>query len=605
MVFSNNLNAGSGNDAPPEDFSEEFPEILPFLRRQARGFCDKSTLLKRLPILNWLPKYQLNYLFSDFVAGLTVGLTAIPQGIAYAVVAGLEPQYGLYSGFMGCFMYFIFGSCKDITIGPTAIMSLMVAHYVTASPDYAVLSCFLSGVLILLLGILNLGFLVQFISIPVTAGFTSAAAITIASTQLKSLFGLPGQANDFIEAWSNFFRHIHDIKLWDTILGITTVIFLLALKKVGTVQRWRMFNRYLSLSRNALAVIGGTVLAYLLFTLNNEKPFTLTGNVASGLPPFRLPPFTTTVGNQTVSFGEMIQTLGSGIVAIPMVSILESVAVAKAFSKGKTIDATQEMIALGLCNIMGSFVLSMPITGSFTRTAVNNTSGVRTTFGGVFTGCLILLALGFLAQTFYFIPKTTLAAVILAAMFSMVEYELLFKLWRTRRIEVVPFMVTLMSCLILGLEYGIVIGVAVNLLFVLYITARPNTDHNVRKIMDTETLILTPDQSLVFSAAENFKYKVLKYTLNAPNTIHLIIVNGHYVQSIDVTVAMNLNSLVADLKLLGKSIVFWNWPRQAVGLAWRLSPEFGALFKRNDNIEDLVKLWNHDKPDYINGVICN
>ncbi|XP_059607532.1 sodium-independent sulfate anion transporter-like isoform X2 [Phlebotomus argentipes] len=596
---------GISGEAPPEDFSEEFPAILPILKRQVRGFCDKSTLLKRFPVLSWLPKYQLNYLFSDFVAGLTVALTAIPQGIAYAVVAGLEPQYGLYSGFMGCFMYFIFGSCKDITIGPTAIMSLMVAHYVTASPDYAVLSCFLSGVVIFLLGVLNLGFLVQFISIPVTAGFTSAAAITIASTQLKSLFGLPGQANDFIEAWSNFFHHISDIKLWDTLLGVCTVAFLLVLKRLNSIQRWRLFFRYFSLSRNAIAVITGTVLAYLLYKYHDDTPFTLTGNVASGLPPFRPPPFTTVVANETVSFSEMIHTLGSGIVAIPLVSILESVAVAKAFSKGKTVDATQEMIALGMCNIMGSFVLSMPITGSFTRTAVNNTSGVRTTLGGVFTGVIILLALGFLAQTFYFIPKTTLAAVILAAMFSMVEYELLFKLWRTRRIEVIPFMVTLISCLILGLEYGIVIGVAVNLLFVLYTTARPATAHDVRKILDTALLEISPDQSLVFSAAENFKYKVLKYTLDAPDTVSLIIINGHYVQSIDVTVAMNLNTLVADLKILGKAIVFWNWPRQAVALAWRLSPEFGVLFKRSDNVEDLVKLWHHEKQDYINGVTCN
>uniref|UniRef100_A0A1B0DCH0 SLC26A/SulP transporter domain-containing protein n=1 Tax=Phlebotomus papatasi TaxID=29031 RepID=A0A1B0DCH0_PHLPP len=572
MVFSRNSITVTAKEAPPEDYSEEFPEILPILRKQCSGFCDKSTLLKRLPILNWLPKYQLNYLFSDFVAGLTVGLTAIPQGIAYAVVAGLEPQYGLYSGFMGCFMYFLFGSCKDITI-------------------------------------------VQFISVPVTAGFTSAAAITIASTQLKALFGLPGHANDFIEAWSNFFQHISDIQLWDTVLGVITVICLLVLKKMNSIQRWRVFFRYLSLSRNALAVISGTVLAYLLFTFNDTTPFTLTGNVVSGLPPFQPPPFTTTVNNETVPFSEMIKTLGSGIVAIPLVSILESVAVAKAFckyyfkglrkAKGKTVDATQEMIALGMCNIMGSFVLSMPITGSFTRTAVNNTSGVRTTLGGVFTGILILLALGFLAQTFYFIPKTTLAAVILAAMFSMVEYELLFKLWRTRRIEVLPFMVTLIACLLLGLEYGIVIGVGVNILFVLYSTARPSTPHDIRKISDTEVLVVSPDQSLVFSAAENFKYKVLKYTLNAPDTLSLIVLNGHYVQSIDFTAAMNLNTLVGDLKIMGKSLVFWNWPRQCVGLAWRISPEFGALFKRTDNLDDLVKLWHHEKQDYINGVTCN
>lgn len=190
------------------------------------------------------------------MAGLTVGLTAIPQGIAYAVVAGLEPQYGLYAGFMGCFVYFILGSCKDITIGtcaaacvhcgllllltkyflyvhtlkgPTAIMSLMIQKYVTDSADLAILSAFLSGIIILACGLLNLGFLVQFISQPVTIGFTSAAAITIGSSQIKSLLGLPGTSNDFVDAWQNTFRHIGETKLWDTVLGVSTIIFLLVL----------------------------------------------------------------------------------------------------------------------------------------------------------------------------------------------------------------------------------------------------------------------------------------------------------------------------------------------------------------------------------------
>lgn len=143
----------------------------------------------------------------------------------------MEPQYGLYSGFVGCFVYLIFGSCKDITIGPTAIMALMVQRYVTASPDLAVLATFLSGLVIFLLSLLNLGFIVQFISFPVTVGFTTAAAITIASGQLKSFFGLTsGSSNEFLESWENIFEHFDEIKLWDTVLGVSTLIILLILK---------------------------------------------------------------------------------------------------------------------------------------------------------------------------------------------------------------------------------------------------------------------------------------------------------------------------------------------------------------------------------------
>jgi solute carrier family 26 (sodium-independent sulfate anion transporter), member 11 len=159
--------------------------------------------------------------------------------------------------------------------------------------------------------------------------------------------------------------------------------------------------------------------------------------VQAGLPPFRLPPFTTnqTINNQTVTveFGEMVENLGSALVTLPLIAILENVAIAKAFSKGKSVDATQEMLALGLCNLLGSFFSSMPTTGSFTRTAVNNASGVRTTLGGVFTGTLVLLSLGLISSTFYYIPKATLAAVIVAAMLFMVEFEEAIVIWRTKR----------------------------------------------------------------------------------------------------------------------------------------------------------------------------
>lgn len=220
-----------------------------------------------------------------------------------------------------------------------------------------------------------------------------------------------------------------------------------------TKIKWghRLFWKYLSLSRNALAVIFGTFLAYIL-SRDGNQPFKVTGNITAGLPPFRLPPFSTTVDGEYVSFGDMISEVGASLGSIPMIAILEIVAISKAFckcmkyinfsdsntlyflstAKGKIVDASQEMIALGMCNIMGSFVLSMPVTGSFTRTAVNNASGVRTPLGGAVTGTLVLMALAFLTQTFYFIPKTTLAALIIAAMISLVELERISDMWKSK-----------------------------------------------------------------------------------------------------------------------------------------------------------------------------
>ena len=356
----------------------------------------------------------------------------------------------------------------------TAVVNLNV--------DFAILATFLSGIIILLSGILNLGFLVQFISAPIIIGFTNAATIIIASGQMKSLLGIKsGSSNEFIDAWSNVFKHYDEIRYQDTILGIISVILLLGLKKINQVSRWPLFFKYLSISRNAIIVIGGTVAAYIFYA-NGIEPFRLTGAVTSGLPPFRPPPFETIFQNKTYEFPEMVKALGMSLVTIPLVSIIESIAIAKAFSKGKIIDASQEMIALGMCNIFGAFVSSIPVTGSFTRTAVNHASGVKSPLSGAFTGTIVLLALGLLTSTFYFIPKATLAAVILSAMFSMLEFSEVVEIYRTKRVDIIPFLVTFITSLLFGLEYGILVGTVVNLIFILYNTSRPNIDFKLEKV---------------------------------------------------------------------------------------------------------------------------
>ncbi|XP_055588077.1 sodium-independent sulfate anion transporter-like isoform X2 [Uranotaenia lowii] len=591
----NGLSEPTVQDAE-EDYTERMPQLGSLLRNRLRkGCCSTKLVKKRLPILSWLPNYERRFFLEDVVAGLTVGLTVIPQGIAYAVVASLEPQYGLYSAFIGCFVYFIFGSCKDITIGPTAIMSLMVQiHVANLGPAFAILSAFLAGCVILILGLLNLGFLVQFISMPVTAGFTSAAAITIASGQIKSLLGLHGKSNEFLESWENVIHNIHLTRLWDSVLGIGTIVLLLLMMRLKDLGgRWRSLGKYLALSRNAIVVIGGTLLAYGLSSTGNT-PFLLTGNVTSGLPPVQLPPFSTVVGNKTYEFSDMVSELGTSVIALPLIAILESIAIAKAFSKGKTIDATQEMIALGLCNIAGSFFSSMPVTGSFTRSAVNNNSGVRTPAGGVTTGLVVLLALGLLANTFYFIPKATLAAVIIAAMFFMVEFHAAAEIWRTKKIDIIPFFVTLLTCLLLGLEYGMVIGIAVNLCFVLYNTSRPKIAYYIEKVNGFDLLVVAPDQSLMYSSAEYLKSRILK--LSQQNSVDAIAINGTAINSIDSTVAKILASIVEDLGLQRRPVVFWNWQRAAQHTAFRLDAEkFVPLFKHGHTLEEVpVQCWTLD-----------
>ena len=215
------------------------PVVLTSRGKGLSKCCSTKFFKSRLPILQWLPSYNTESAISDLIAGVTVGLTVIPQGIAYAIVAGLPPQYGLYSAFMGCFVYCIFGSSKDITIGPTAIMALMTGVHAQYGPDYAVLLAFLSGLIILACGLLRLGFLIDFISVPVIAGFTSAAALTIASGQVKSLLGLTIPSDEkshlhlgVVDGWIDVFTHIKTCRWQDATLGVLCCILLLSLRVI-------------------------------------------------------------------------------------------------------------------------------------------------------------------------------------------------------------------------------------------------------------------------------------------------------------------------------------------------------------------------------------
>ncbi|XP_045477860.1 sodium-independent sulfate anion transporter-like isoform X3 [Harmonia axyridis] len=521
----------------------------------------------RIPLLQWAPKYKLSYFLKDCLAGFTVALTEIPQGIAYAKVAGLDPVYGLYSGFMGCFIYFIFGSCKDLNIGPTSILSLMIqSHVYNLGPDMAVLSTFTTGCIIFLLGLFNLGFVVEFFSYPVIAGFTSAGALQIASSQLNSLFGIDKKSSEFVEAWKVVFQNLDSIRWTDTTLGLLSIVALMVLrefKRLGSLKYrpelstgrniFSITSFMLFLSRNALIVIIGTVLAYLLEESDGQYPFRITGNITEGVPSFKLPPFSTVYHGHNYSFSDMTKELGSTIIFAPLVAILETVAIAKAFAGGKTLDATQEMFAVGACNIMGSFVSSMPVTGSFTRTAVNNASGVITTFGGVITGLLVLLALTFITSTFYYIPKATLASVVICAMFYLFDFEAFVVLWRTKKSDLIPLLVTFLVGVFWSLENGILIGISCNLLFVLYSSARPKFFIEQLTCGGRCVYLVSPKTYVQFPAAEYLR-KIIAESCTVEGIV--VVINGKNIGNIDATVARSFSILREEVEKRNQRLLF-------------------------------------------------
>uniref|UniRef100_A0A0F7Z571 Sodium-independent sulfate anion transporter-like n=1 Tax=Crotalus adamanteus TaxID=8729 RepID=A0A0F7Z571_CROAD len=519
--------------------------------RESWKQCCRATA-KRLPVLTWLPKYSLQWLQLDFMAGLTVGMTVVPQALAYAVVAGLPMEYGLYSSFMGCFIYCLLGTSKDITLGPTAIMSLLVSSYAFHEPALAVLLAFLSGCIQLAMGLLHLGFILDFISYPVIKGFTSAAAVIIGFNQVKTLLGLQNIPKQFILQVYYTFCRITETRAGDAILGVFCVMVLLVLQqmKKGIPRTHPLeplpvrISRYIiwttATARNALVVLFAGLAAYS-FQVTGSQPFSLTGTIPQGLPLFQSPPFSIITSNQTIGFKEMVQAIGPGLVVVPLMGLLETVAIAKAFASQNKyqIDPNQELLAMGFTNLLGSFVSSYPVTGSFGRTAVNAQTGVCTPAGGLITGALVLLSLAYLTSLFYYIPKTALAAVIICAVAPMFDARIFRTLWQVKRLDLVPLCVTFFVCF-WEVQYGIIAGVIVSGILLLYPLARPRIE-----VVRDNAIIIKPENGLQFPATDFLRDIVHKQALSEPQQRKVILDCSH-ISRIDYTVVLGLSELLQE-----------------------------------------------------------
>uniref|UniRef100_A0A8C3KZF5 Solute carrier family 26 member 11 n=1 Tax=Chrysolophus pictus TaxID=9089 RepID=A0A8C3KZF5_CHRPC len=480
----------------------------------------------------------------------TAGSRTGECALAYAEVAGLPVQYGLYSSFVGCFVYCLLGTAKDVTLGPTAIMSLLVSSYAFHDPAYAVLLAFLSGCIQLAMGLLHLGFLLDFVSCPVIKGFTSAASITISFNQVKNILGLQGIPRQFFLQVYETLRRIGETRVGDAILGLSCLAALAGLRAMKNrlhpaasteplaTRASILLVRSCATARNALVVLAAGLVAYS-FQVSGSQPLTLTGSVPCGLPPFRPPPFSKAVPNGTVPFGRMVQDMGAGLAVVPLLGVLETVAIAKAFASQNDyrIDANQELLAMGAANILGSFFSSYPITGSFGRTAVNAQTGVCTPMGGLVTGTLVLLSLAYLTSLFCYIPKAALAAVIISAVVPMFDARIFRTLWRVKRLDLIP----------LCMQYGIMAGMLVSGILLLYSVARPPIKQGV--------LLVQPGSSLHFPAADHLR-DIIRDRALAASSPCFVILDGHHVSSIDYTAVVGLAELLQDLHKHSISLVF-------------------------------------------------
>lgn len=416
-----------------------------------------------IPILGWLPHYNRELGRGDLIAGITVAVMLIPQGMAYAVLAGVPPVYGLYASIVPLILYAMFGTSRQLAVGPVAMVSILVFAGLSevAQPgsaqfiELAILTTLGVGIVQFAMGITRMGFLVNFLSHPVLSGFTSAAAVIIAVSQLRHLLGLPplsGSANPLLTLYE-IAGQITASNPFTALLGIGSIAVIIG------IRRWKK-----SFPSALLVVAVGTV---IVGALNWEtQGVAIVGVVPTGLPSPGLP---------SVTF-EHVSAIMPLVLVISLVGYMESMAIAKstATRRGYKIDPNQELVGLGVANLGGALFQSIPTTGGLSRTAVNDQSGANTPLAAVFTASLILVTVLFLTPLFHYLPMAILAAVIMVAVTSLFDMKTMRTLWKTDRKDFAMLMVTFLATLIFGIKEGIAIGIIISLGMVVYNSTRPH-----------------------------------------------------------------------------------------------------------------------------------
>ncbi len=497
-------------------------------------------LERYLPILQWLKVYNRSTLTSDLIAAMIVTIMLIPQSLAYALLAGLPAEVGLYASILPLFAYAIFGSSRTLAVGPVAVVSLMTAAAVgnlalQGTAEYlaaAMVLAFLSGVILILMGLLRLGILANFLSHPVISGFITASGIIIAASQLKHILGVDASGHNLLEILMSIGANLDQLNLPTLVIGVSATAFLFWVRK----QLKPLLMR-LGLSARLADIVAkaGPVLAVAATTLATwgmdlqSSGVKVVGEVPSGLPGLQLPSFD----------ADLWQQLFVSALLISIVGFVESVSVAQtlAAKRRQRISPDQELIGLGTANIASSVSGGFPVTGGFSRSVVNFDAGAETPAAGAFTAVGIAIATLVLTPLIFFLPKATLAATIIVAVLSLVDLGALKRTWDYSRSDFAAMLATILLTLAEGVELGIIAGVGLSVLLYLYRTSKPHsaivgrvpgTEHfrNVDRF-DVETcnqiLTLRVDESLYFANARYLEDRVYDLVAQKPDIKHLVL----------------------------------------------------------------------------------
>ncbi|MFD2567363.1 SulP family inorganic anion transporter [Pseudotenacibaculum haliotis] len=498
-----------------------------------------KTLKRLIPILDWLPNYKATQFRGDFIAGITVGIILIPQGIAYALIAGLPPIYGLYCALVPQVIYAIFGSSRQVSIGPVAMDSLIVATGVstlalTGSDSYIAITILLAlivGAIQFLLGIFQLGFVVNFLSKPVITGFTSAVALTIGINQFRNLLGVDFIQSDQIQhVLEDIWYNIIDFNSHTTIIGLISVLIIVVFKRI---------NKRIP---NALIVVVFGILIMRNFGSDFDD-VDIVKDIPSGLPSFSFP---------ELDF-DLIRELLPIALTLVMVGYLETITIGKSLEAKQDeyrIRPNQELVALGLSNMVGSLFKAYPSTSSFSRSAINQESGGTTGMSSLISALMVLITLLFLTPLFYHLPKTVLAAIIIVAVFGLVNFKEAIFLWKANNLDFWLLIATFVSTLFFGIEYGIVIGVGLSLIILIFRTSRPyivelgkvpnsnfyrNKERFSDVIIEDEVLVFRFDAQLFYANSSYFRDNLDLLASAKGDKLKLIVLDAESINRIDST----------------------------------------------------------------------
>jgi SulP family sulfate permease len=523
-----------------------------------------SLARRYLPILDWGAKYSRRTLTNDLIVAVIVTIMLIPQSLAYALLAGLPAQVGLYASMAPLVLYAIFGTSRALAVGPVAVASLMTATAAVTvasqgTPEYlaaTIALALVSGMLLLAMGLLGLGFLANFLSHPVISGFITASGIQIAAGQLAPVLGIKAEGENFVDLLISMGHNLGRINPYTAIVGVASLAFLFWVRSSLKPLLLR-----LGLGERAadIAAKVGPAVAIVLATASvwgfglTERGVRIVGTVPRGLPELALPPLDLALWTKILVPALLIAIVG----------YVESISVALtlAAKRRQRVDPDQELIALGASNIGSAVSGGFPVTGGFARSVVNFEAGAETPAAGAYTAVGIALATMFLTPLLYFLPNATLAATIIVAVLSLVDLGALKRIWAYSRTDFAAIAATIAVTLAEGVEAGLLVGVGLSILLHLYSTSRPHaaivgqipgTAHfrNVERhavVTDPEILSLRVDESLYFPNARFLEDLVNDAVAANPAVRHLIL-ECPAVNTIDLSALESLEAINHRLK---------------------------------------------------------